>query len=31
MEANMILRAVMKVLVVAAVVWPAAAPAQTYP
>src|SRR3954465_2662266 len=31
MEANMILRAVMKVLVVAAVLWPAAAPAQTYP
>src|SRR5882724_1247396 len=31
MEANMILRAVMKVLVVTAVVWPVAAPAQTYP
>jgi tripartite-type tricarboxylate transporter receptor subunit TctC len=31
MEANMILRAVMKVLLVAALVWPAAASAQTYP
>src|SRR5258705_3362764 len=31
MEADMTLRAVMKVLVVAAVLWPATAPAQTYP
>src|SRR5712671_6347320 len=31
MEANMILRAVMKVLVLAAVAWPFAAQAQTYP
>src|SRR5712671_8132025 len=31
MEANMILRAVMKVLVLAAVLWPVAAEAQTYP
>src|SRR5262245_63425413 len=31
MEANMILRDVMKVLFVAVAVWPASAPAQTYP